>query len=573
MNKYLTISPFRRLLKLLQVDKQEIFSIYVFALFSGVVALSLPLGIQAIINLIVGGQVSTSWIILVALVIAGVALTGVMQIMQLIISENLQRKIFTRSAFEIAYRVPRMKTEAVDKSYIPELVNRFFDTLSVQKGLSKILMDFSSASLQVVFGLILLSLYHPFFILFSMILVFTVYLIFRFTVPQGLQTSLKESQKKYEVAHWLEELARAMETFKLAGKTPLPLEKTDEVVEGYLSTRKVHFKILLLQYINLVGFKVVIAAGLLLIGGLLVINQQMNLGQFVASEIIIILVLASVEKLIVSIETIYDVLTALEKLGNVTDIQLERDKGMNVELGKDEMLSLHLNDISFRFIDAKEDTLKGIQLKINGGDKVCLSGFNGSGKSLLLQIVAGLYDDYSGSISYNNVPLGNWCKEDLRSMLGYNLTREDIFKGTLLENITLGKENLTIEDVKKILPIVGLEEFVESLPQGFQTELIPEGKNLPRSVRLKIMLARSAVGNPRLVMLEESFNLLNDADKYRFIDYLISQKSTVIAVSNDPRVAEQFDRVAVLEKGKLLAYEPLTKLQTKKWYSSVFQTR
>lgn len=558
---------------MLQVDKQEIFSIYVFALFSGVVALSLPLGIQAIINLIVGGQVSTSWIILVALVIAGVALTGVMQIMQLIISENLQRKIFTRSAFEIAYRVPRMKTEAVDKSYIPELVNRFFDTLSVQKGLSKILMDFSSASLQVVFGLILLSLYHPFFILFSMILVFTVYLIFRFTVPQGLQTSLKESQKKYEVAHWLEELARAMETFKLAGKTPLPLEKTDEVVEGYLSTRKVHFKILLLQYINLVGFKVVIAAGLLLIGGLLVINQQMNLGQFVASEIIIILVLASVEKLIVSIETIYDVLTALEKLGNVTDIQLERDKGMNVELGKDEMLSLHLNDISFRFIDAKEDTLKGIQLKINGGDKVCLSGFNGSGKSLLLQIVAGLYDDYSGSISYNNVPLGNWCKEDLRSMLGYNLTREDIFKGTLLENITLGKENLTIEDVKKILPIVGLEEFVESLPQGFQTELIPEGKNLPRSVRLKIVLARSAVGNPRLVMLEESFNLLNDADKYRFIDYLISQKSTVIAVSNDPRVAEQFDRVAVLEKGKLLAYEPLTKLKTKKWYSSVFQTR
>ena len=204
--------------------------------------------------------------------------------------KNIQQKIFTRSAFEFAYRIPRMKMEAVDQSYMPELVNRFFDTLSIQKGLPKILMDFSSASLQIVFGLILLSLYHPFFIMFSLVLILIVYLIFKFTTPRGLKTSLKESTYKYEVAHWLEELARANSTFKLAGKTSLPMQRTDEKVSQYLIHRKAHFKTLLLQYINLVGFKMVIAAGLLLIGGLLVINQQMNIGQFVASEIIIILI-------------------------------------------------------------------------------------------------------------------------------------------------------------------------------------------------------------------------------------------------------------------------------------------
>ena len=276
MENFINITPLRRFFNLLKVDKQEIISIYVYALFNGIVTLSLPLGIQAIINLISGGQVSTSWIILVIFVIAGVALTGVMQIMQLTISENLQQKLFTRSAFEFAYRIPRMKLEAVDKFYIPELVNRFFDTFSVQKGLSKILMDFSSASLQVLFGLILLSLYHPFFILFSVVLVVIVYLIFKLTAAQGLTTSLAESKRKYEVAHWLEELARTMETFKLAGTSTLPLSKTDEVVEKYLISRKAHFRTLLIQYINLVGFKVIIAAGLLLIGGLLVINQQMK---------------------------------------------------------------------------------------------------------------------------------------------------------------------------------------------------------------------------------------------------------------------------------------------------------
>jgi len=573
MNKYTSITPLKRFFKLLQVDRQEILSIYVYALFNGAVALSLPLGIQAIINLISGGQVSTSWIVLVIFVILGVAFTGVMQIMQLTISENLQQKIFTRSAFEFAFRIPRMKLESLNRAYLPELANRFFDTLSVQKGLSKILMDFSSASLQVVFGLILLSLYHPFFILFSLLLIIIVYLIFHFTAPQGLRTSITESKYKYEVAHWLEELARAMETFKLAGKTPLPLDKTDEVVEGYLTARKAHFKTLLVQYINLVGFKVVIAAGLLLIGGLLVINQQMNIGQFVASEIIIILVLNSIEKLILSMETIYDVLTALEKIGNVTDIPLDRDTGTPVKMDEAGGIAIHLNDLSYRFSDAKEDILKGVQLNIKPGEKICLSGFNGSGKSLLLQMIAGLYDDFSGSIAYNGIPLGGWCKEDLHSLIGDNLASEDIFKGTLAENISLGKPEVSANQIQQVAAMVGLNDFVESLPQGYNTRLAPEGKNLPKSVRLRIMLARSIAGNPRLMLLEDNFNQLQESDKQRFIAHLTKENWTVIAVSNDPKVAAQFDRTVVLAHGSIIADGDITSMQNTPWYSQVFQTR
>lgn len=565
------MSPLRRFLNLLQVDRQEILSIYVYALFNGIVTLSLPLGIQAIINLLSGGQMSTSWIILVIFVIAGVALTGVMQIMQLAVTETVQQKIFTRSAFEFAYRIPRLQLEAVEKAYLPELANRFFDTLSVQKGLSKILMDFSSASLQIIFGLILLSLYHPFFILFGLGLVLIIYLIFRYSAPRGLRTSIQESKRKYEVAHWLEELARTMESFKLAGKSPLPLKKTDEVVSEYLVARKQHFRQLLWQYINLVGFKVLIAAGLLLIGGLLVINQQMNIGQFVASEIIIILVLASVEKLIVSMETIYDVLTSIEKIGNVTDLPLEKNGNTTSTGQEDRGVSLSLDSISYTFDDSPDPVLNGLTLELEPGTKVCLSGENGSGKSFLLQIIAGLYSNYQGSIAYNGIPLGNWDKEELRTLIGDSLSREEIFQGTLLENITLGKESILLNEVQEIVEIVGLGKFVESLPKGYDTEMRPEGQNLPKSVRLKIMLARSLSGDPKLLLLEDSFNQLGLDTKARFLDYLKSKDYTVIAVSNDPKVASEFDEVYVLDEGNIVEHGPAKQVASKAKFKHIFQ--
>lgn len=568
MASTIKFTPIKRFINLLKVDKQEILSIYVYALFNGFVALSLPVGIQAIINLISGGEVSTSWIILVVFVIMGVALTGIMQIMQLTITENLQQKIFTRSAFEFAYRIPRLKLEAVDKHYIPELVNRFFDTLSVQKGLSKILIDFSSASLQVLFGLILLSLYHPFFILFSMLLVILVYFIFKLTAWKGLKTSLTESKYKYEVAHWLEELARAMETFKLAGNSSLPLGKTDDAVEGYINARNAHFKTLRFQYINLVIFKVIIVAGLLLIGGLLVINQQMNIGQFVASEIIVILVLNSVEKLILSMETIYDVLTAIEKIGTVTDLPIDGDGIVNYENGEKSGLDVKIKALSYGFYDSDAPLLQDINLQLNPGDKVCLTGDNGSGKSLLLQIIAGLYDGFSGSILYNGIPLANWSKENLHTHIGDNLAKEDIFKGSLEENISLGKPSIGIREIQKVSEIVGLDDFVQNLPNGYATQLIPEGKNLPKSVRLRIMLARSIAGNPKLILLEDNFNQLQTADKKRFLDYLIKSEATIVAVSNNKEVAKHFNKILILSKGQIVANDSFSALSKNK----IFQT-
>ncbi|MCB0470295.1 MAG: ABC transporter ATP-binding protein, partial [Flavobacteriaceae bacterium] len=364
------LTPWRRFVGLLQLERRAILQVFYYAIFSGLVALSLPLGIQAIVNLIQGAQISTSWVVLVALVTLGVAFSGALKLMQLRIIENIQQKIFTRASFEFTYRFPKIKMDQLYNAYPPELANRFFDTLSVQKGLSKILIDVPTAILEILFALILLSFYHPFFIVFGLLLIVLIYVVFKFTASNGLKTSLKESKHKYKVAHWIQEVARTMGSFKISGKTNLALAKNDLLVSSYLDARESHFKVLLLQFVKMIGFKVVVTAALLIIGGLLVLNQEMNIGQFVAAEIIILLVIASVEKLILGLDSIYDVLTSIEKIGQVVDMDLENQEGEHIQLKDD--FKVELQNLGMQTPDGEMQLLQNINLIINAKSRILI---------------------------------------------------------------------------------------------------------------------------------------------------------------------------------------------------------
>jgi len=557
------MTPIQRFWRLLKPDRSEIRNVYVYAVFNGLINLSLPLGIQAIVNLIQGGQINTSWIVLVAIVVLGVGLSGVLQIFQLRIVENLQQKIFTRAAFEFAYRIPKIKLEALYKKYAPELMNRFFDIMSVQKGLTKILIDFSAAILQMVFGLILLSFYHPFFILFSLVLIVFVFIVFRLTARIGLEKSLEESKYKYKVAYWLEELARTSNTFKLAGNSNLPLERTDAAVSHYLSAREGHFKILVRQYSLMVFFKVFIVAGLLAIGGILVMEQLMNIGQFVAAEIIILLIITSVEKLVLSIETIYDVLTGLEKIGQVTDLELEDDNGVDLsEQYQETPVYLEMENVYFTYPGSRGPSIIDITFNVDSGDRVMITGPNRSGKSTLLQIIAGLYDVQHGNISYQGLAKNSISLESLRSIMGDCLSQEQLFEGTLMENLTLGDPSISLDKLKSVIKDLGLSNFIKSLPKGLESPIEPQGSNLPRSIAQLVLIARSVSRNPKLLLLEDALEHLDDSHRKCVIDYITDKKHpwTLICASTDAYLASKSDYLLLMGEGTIIekgSYEQL----------------
>ena len=552
MNTKEIMSPWQRLIGLLKLEKRDVRQVIYYAIFSGFLGLTLPLGIQAIINLIQGAQVSTSWVVLVILVTIGVAFVGILQLMQMRIIETIQQRIFTRASFEFTYRFPKLKMNELRNFYPPELANRFFDTLNIQKGLAKILVDIPAAILQIVFALILLSFYHPFFIAFGFLLLILIYIVFKFTAKKGMETSLMESKHKYKVAHWIQEVARAVVSFKLSGKTSLAINKNDELVNDYLEARESHFRILVIQFIQMIGFKVLVTAGLLLIGGLLVLNQEMNIGQFVAAEIIILLVIASVEKLILGLESFYDVLTSLEKMGQIVDKDLENQEGDKPEF-KDEF-SIELDNVSYGVPDREDHILKNVSLIIKPKSRLLIKGESGSGKSSLLRLIGGILEPSKGKVYLDKYTLSNINLNHYRSYLGLSLIDETPFEGTIRENITFGNPEISDDQLMWAIENVGLYNFIKESPQGLNTILYPEGKQISFTIAKKIVLARAIVTKPKVLILEDPLDHFETHEADKIISFLTDDTNpwalVVVSATND--WSQSCTQVVTLKKGEII---------------------
>lgn len=548
------LKPYQRLFRLINLDKKDITQIYIYAIFLGLTNLTLPLGIQAIINLIQMGEVSTSWIVLVFLVVAGIVFGGVLQLLQLRITENLQQKIFIRSSFEFSYRLPRFNLSAVRNLYAPELVNRFFDTMTVQKGLPKLLIDISTSVLQILFSLILLSLYHPFFILFSVLLLGVLIFLLYLTSKKGLETSIKESKYKYQVAHWLEEIARVMNSFKLTGKTNLHLHKTDKLVQSYIENREKHFRVLVVQFIQLIGFKALIALFLLLIGGILVINQQMNIGQFIAAEIIILLVISSVEKIILNIENVYDVLTALDKIGSITDIPLENQvQDQQFDWSKNSSpMSVEMKSLFFKYPNQDNWLLKNLNVEIQAKQHTLFLGDLHSGKSALVKVFASLYPSESGALLFNQMNVNSLDLQNLRAQIGFFTKDEQLFMGTLAENITMGNP-ASFEKMMECIQFVGLSTFFKNLNKGFETELLSSGITMTRNIEQRILLARSIIHQPKLLLIENIDSILNEERNSELHTRLFAETTpwTVVAISDSEICLEKFKQIVSMNRGDI----------------------
>jgi ABC-type bacteriocin/lantibiotic exporter with double-glycine peptidase domain len=539
-----------KLFRLLRLDGKEITALYLLSILSGLIQLSLPLGIQAIINFAIVAtgrkQLPASMWVLILLVVLGVLFTGMLKINQMKIVEKIQQKIFTRFSFEFSYRIPKLNVKSIDQYHLPELVNRFFDIPTLQKSLAKLLLDIPTAVIQLCFGLILLAFYNSVFIVFGIILLVVLYLILYVSSPKGFEASLEESNYKYDLGGWVQEIARGIKTFKFFNSFNLHLEKTNHLLEGYLHARNRHFQILKLQYWSLVVFKILITAAMLIVGGILLIRQQINIGQFIAAEIIILTIMNAVEKLIVSLETVYDLLTSVQKINKITEKPIDEEG--SYEFVKKQGIEIEAKNLSFGF--EKNDILQNISFHIKPGQKVAITGDGDSGKTVLLRLLTGVFQDFEGDLSFDQIPINNYNLNTLRNHIGIYMQKQDIFSASLWENITLGNTNIKEQDVLDTFKIVGLESFYKSLNKGFDTHLEPTGKQLSSSNVQKLLIARSLLNQPALLLLDEPMKLIAADDKQYLQNYLFGLKDvTIIFTTNDPSLISKSEMVIHLEKG------------------------
>jgi len=540
-------NPVIRLLNLVLLDKKEITSIYFLAIINGLVQLSLPLGVQAIISFALGAKMVTSIYVLIIIVVIGVWIVGVLQVNQIKIIERIQQKIFTRNAFEFAETIPKIDLLKSNNYYLPEKVNRFFDTLSIQKGLSKLLLDIPIASIQVIFGILLLSFYHPIFIGFGLLLLSTLFAILKFTSKKGWTTSLEESKNKYAMVGWFGEMARVIKSFKFRQDTQLNITKTDDSAVGYLRARTSHFKVLLFQYKALILFKVLITATMLVMGSYLLLNQQLNIGEFIAAEIIILTVINAIEKLIGSLDSIYDIITGLEKLAHVTESSIEKS-GNIPYISNGKGMSVELINCELEF-SANKKIFQDLNFTLPSSSLICITGDEGSGKTSLLNFLGGNYQSEKGGLLINDVPFQNYQLESLRNRMGIFLNQEDIFEGTLLENITVGRKEITVEKINEIAQKIGFKGFINNFQNGFESILDPAGRKIASSLVSKILILRAFVNEPELLLLEEPWRNFNNETKKSIIEYLLqlSSKTTICIVTNNEDFIAKCDYIIHLE--------------------------
>lgn len=548
------LNPVRRFFRLLSTEKRDILYILFYSVVIGFTALILPVGIQNTVELVSGGVFFSSIYVLIAAVILGVLFTGILQIVQITLVEYLQRRVFTKAALEFAFRIPRIRMESILNNYAPELVNRFFDVITLQKGLPKLLIDITASGIQILFGLILLSLYHPFFVFFSIFLILTLFLIFWFTAPAALRSSINESKYKYKVVQWLEELARAINSFKLAGNTDLPIRRADDTVNNYLKYRRAHFKALVTQFSFIVVFKTAVTATLLIIGTVLVVNREITLGQFVASEVVIILILNAVEKIITYMDVVYDLFTAVDKVAQITDLPLEKVGGIDFPKHGSSGYSIELKNVRYKYPEKSENVLDGINLSVRSGERLCIAGPGNSGKTTLTNLIAGLQSGYEGIVTINNYSLRDLDLTHLRDKIAKNISPEDIFDGTILENITLGSPVRTVEDAVSAIRRVHLQDEINKLRDGLSTHIVSGGKGFSSSFIHKLILARCLAKKPSLIILNDFFSGLKRQEKLELLQSVINEEArwTLIAVSNDPLIMAACDSVIVLNNGQIV---------------------
>jgi ABC-type bacteriocin/lantibiotic exporter with double-glycine peptidase domain len=551
--EYHGMPPLRRLLKVLRPERADIIAITVFSFGVALFNLVTPIAVEELVNTVARGTYLQPLVFISIIMFACLALAAVLKAMQHVIVEYMQQRLFVRVVADLSYRLPRVPQAEFDKQNAPDLVNRFFDVLMLQKGVASLLLDGLGIVLATAIGLLVLAFYHPWLMIFDIILIFFMTVVLYLMGSNAINTSIRESINKYRTAFWLQELVLHPRSFKMAGGPEIAVQRADELARDYVLSRRAHFRILFRQIVFMLSVQVVGSVALLGLGGWLVINRQLTLGQLVAAELIVTIVVTSFVKLIKSLETYYDLMAATDKLGQLIDLPIEHEGGESLpavtELPNGRRGGgVVFRDVQFDYPDGRR-VFENLSFEIKPGERIALIGGSATGKSTLLGLIDGMISPNNGLILIDNIDARGLSPYQLRKAAGL-VQSVDIFDGTVLDNVLLGRKHLTPADARRALSEVGLLEHVLTWPEGINSFLVNGGRSLSFGQSILLMLARAIVDRPRLLLLDETLDNIDTEVRWQLLPFLMSPQApwTLVVTTRRPDVVDLCDRSIVLQR-------------------------
>ncbi len=544
-NPRLASRPVRRLLQILRPEWNDIWIILVFAFFVGLLSLSTPIAVESLVNTVAFGRLIQPVVILAVLLFGFLSFAAVLQAIQTFVAEIIQRRLFARVAADLAHRLPRVDLAKLHGEYGPELVNRFLDITTLQKVSAQLLLEGVSLVLAALVGMTVLSFYHPWLLGFSVLLLCLVIGGLVVLGRGAIRTGIDESKLKYRITAWFEDLIRCRSAFKPAGGAEFAIDRANLLTTKYLSYRRSHFEVLYRQIVFVLGLQAVAGTVLLGGGGWLVIQGQLSLGQLVAAELIVSTILGSLAKVGKHLEGFYDVVAAVDKLGHLFDLPLERFDGLLAIEATDGGLPIALSNV--RIAGARGLLAEGLSLRIDAGDRVAVVGPSRSGKSSLCQVLYGAEEAAGGRVSISGVDPGDIRPDVLRGQVTL-IGDPEIFQGTVAENVHLRRRQVGTTECRAALEAVGLLDDCLELEAGLDTQLSPTGFPLSGGQTRLLMLARAIAASPQLILLDGAIDGLADRQLERALSALLGphRKWTLLVATGRRDVAARLDRVVEL---------------------------
>ena len=535
--------PLKLVFELLASEYKDLGVIVTYQIGVGLLTLTIPIGVQTVVNSFAFTQIFQSVVFLAVAVLVGQVMGAVFHLFQILVVEKLQRRLFAHLSMELAYRLPRMLRQYPAR--FPEMVNRFFDVITVQKSIAMLAIEGTSLTLQMLIGLILLAFYHPMLFAYDIGLVISILFII-FVLGRGaLETSIKQSKWKYQVAAWLEEISTKSVAFSSKSARFFALQKADEMVDGYLGAREKHFSVVFRQMVGFLGLQAIANTVLLTLGVWLVMSNQLSVGQLVAAELVVSGVLYSFSRFQKHLTSFYDLVAALDKISFLMELPLESG-GREIVKGESG-LSIEIKEVMYRSRSSQR-AVGPLTIALKPGAKVAVHGSNGSGKSTLVDMLFGLKQPTAGVILFNGIDSRLLAPELMREQISL-LRGVEVVYGTVIKNVKLGCPKADIQQISAVLQRVGLLDEILAFSEGLETVLAEDGSPLSVGQTKLLMLARAIVGDPALLLIDQTLDGLDDKSKQTALNLVFAESApwTVLITSQHPEIEERCGRVVNLD--------------------------
>jgi putative ABC transport system ATP-binding protein len=537
-----------RVMLLIRLERKILGIILAYALGIGLFSLIVPLTVQELVNTFAFAIQPIMIVTLAGIMAATLVFIGAFRVLQARAVEILIQRVYTRLAVAFTERLPRFREEA----FLPHYVNRFMEAELMPRAVLAMLVDVVNVVIGGSIGMTILVMYHPYFLLYNVILIGGFLTLLIALGRGGLLITMEVSRRNYEAMTWLQDIAHNLLHFKATASTPLLLKKTDEIVKAYVAARKVRSDILTgRQYKGAVLWQALGHSGMIATAGWLLAEGQLTLGQFVAAEVIVSTLLLNLDTVAKRVYAWIYVFTSMHELAGLFSLPKDAHQtGLSVPIPDPGLYGIRVSckDVAFHYPN-QPPVFEHLNLEVLPSEKVLIYSDSDSGKTTLALVLAGLYAPTAGVVRYNDVDLRDAAPEALKACRGLVLSsRLSLFEGTIEENISLGRPGVAYEDIQWALGLAELEEDIESLPLGLHTPVTGQGKAFTSSQILRILVARAIVIRPQLLIMD---SLRSIAPQLRdtLLRRLCSKDESwsVIIASSDPGLAEYVDRRLILK--------------------------